>query len=178
MCASCFPHPKTIFGPAPRHWQRRNNYTPLHPIYINKRSRGDREREEMRTVMVKIIFQATARHVLKHVYGCVHVLHCRWNIWFSLAEQRLMTHSAGLIQSVYPIVTLTIHLWATALQHQQHNWLSLESIIITWSIWSASRNRPNLPCDDCLKHMTGPKGFNACDVDPALPCLERTVYSL
>jgi len=128
-----FPHPDTIFGPAEerkweinkrRHWQQRNNYTLLYPIYINKRSQDAREREGALTVMFKIIFQGMARHVLKHVYGCERVLHCRWNIWFSLA--RPVSHSAELMQSVYPSVTLTIHLWPTARQHQKLNKLSVQ----------------------------------------------------
>lgn len=120
-----FPYPKTIFGSAEkrkwrinkkRHWQQQNNYTLPYPIYINKRSQG-----EALVVMFKIIFQSTAHHVLKHVYGCKRVLHCRWIIWFSLARLWPVSHSPELMQSVYPSVTLTIHLWPTAWQNQKGN---------------------------------------------------------
>ena len=138
MRAPCFPISQDNIVPAERrkrrinkrrHWQCWNNYTPLLPIYINKHSLG--KRESMLTVMVKIIFQAVAHHVLKRVYGCERVLHCRWNIWFSLARPRPVTHYAGLMQSVCPGVTLTIHLWPTAHGPQQNSPLS----IIRWSIF-------------------------------------------
>lgn len=179
-----FPHPKTIFGPAKerkrrinkrRHWQRQNNYTPLYPIYINKRSLGKREGERggerMLTVMVKIIFQATTHRVLKRVYGCKRVLHCRWNIWFSLAWPRPVTHSAGLMQSVYPNVTLTIHLWRTPQQHRDPDKLSSKHY------WMIYFHMPRGPVLTCLVTIVSkdvlPWGFYASDVDLASSRLEH-----
>lgn len=108
--------------------------------------------------MVKIIFQAVAHHVLKRVYGCKRVLHCRWNIWFSLAGPRPVTHSAGLMQSVYPSVTLTIHLWPTAQQHQELNKLSLQhyGMIYFYVPWGPV---PTCHVIIVLKDMTGPEGL-------------------
>lgn len=175
-----FPHPKTIFGPAEerkrrinkrRHWQHRNNYTPLYPIYINKLSLGD----TALTFMVKIIFQATARCVLKPVYGCEHVLHCRWNIWFSLAGPRPVTHSAGLMQSVYLIVTLTIHLWPTALQYPASQQAFLKAIL--HDLFCVPRG--TVPtCHVVIvveKIWLAVAGFDARDADLASPRLEHMI---
>ncbi len=123
--------------------------------------------------MVKIIFQSTAHRVLKRVYGCEHVLHCRWNIWFSLARPRPVTHSAGLMQSVYPIVTLTIHLWPTAGQYQEPNKLSLKHY---WMIFlCVSRTCSDLPCDNCFKRYDCSWGFNKCNADLASHRFEQMI---
>lgn len=175
-----FPHPKTIFGPAEerkwrinkrRHWQRRNNYTPLYPIYINKRSLGERERkrEGTLTVMVKIIFQATARHVSKRVYGCERVLHCRWNIWFSLAG--LHRDSQGTIDAEcvsYCDINHSSLTYSVATPGTQQVFLK--------ALLDDLCNVPHgLPCDNCFQRYDRPWGFNASDADPASPRLEHII---
>ena len=104
--------------------------------------------------MVKIIFQDAAHRVLKRVYGCERVLHCRWNIWFGLARPRPVTHRAGLMQGACPNVTLTIHLWLAAGPQQ----VLLQALLDDLFLW-ASRTRSGLPCDNCFKRYDRPGGL-------------------
>lgn len=103
-----------------RHWQYRNNYTPLHPIYINKRSLGKREGERLK-LWFKSFFRPGpsafwSMFMAASVFHIVHEIFCF--VWPGLW---LVSHSAGLIQCMYPGVTLTIHLWPVAPQHQGLN---------------------------------------------------------
>lgn len=112
--------------------------------------------------MVKIIFQDSARCGLKRVYGCERVLHCRWNIWFSLAGPWPVTHRAGLMQGVYPNVTLTIHLWLAA-QQKAGPQQAFPKALLDDLLLCASRAFSDLPCDNCWKRYDRPSGSHARD---------------
>lgn len=172
-----FPHLKTIFGPAEerkwrinkwRHWQHWNNCTSLYPIYINKLSLGEGEKERLwlwlksffrpwSTALWSLFMAASMFYNVDEIFGLV---------WLSYGQWLMM-------QSMYPNVTLTIHLWPTTWQHQELNKVSLKHY---WMIYFyIPREAVDLPRDNCFKIYDWPWGFNASNADLALPRLEHLI---